>query len=81
MKKTLTRAEKKKIQKANAQWARETKMLAQMRAGSETVERVKEGKAMKGKGQKEKTTKEGKQRMMALREIQRYQRSTDLLIQ
>ena len=56
------------------------KKLAQKRAGDEKVEKVKEGQAVKGKGQIEKTTKAmGKKGMRALKEIWRYQRSTDLI--
>ena len=52
MKKTLTRVERTKIQKANAWWARETKELVKKGAGNEKVEKVKEGQAKKKRQQK-----------------------------
>ena len=57
------------------------KEMSEKGAGNEKAEKVKLGQVMKGKGQKEKMTKPvGKRGMMALREIQKYQKSTDLLI-
>ena len=50
-------------------------------AGKEKVEKVAKGKIEKGVGQEDKTAKiMGTRGMMALREIQKYQKSTDLLI-
>ena len=49
-----TRAEKRQIQMANAQWVREMRKLTQKRAGEEKVEWVKEGQAVKDESQKEK---------------------------
>ena len=65
----------------NAQWVRDSKKLVKKGAGNEKVEKAEEGQVVKGKGQKTKTTKMvGKRGMMGLREIQKYQKSTDLLI-
>ena len=76
MKRTLTRAERKRIQKANAKWVREMKELARKGVGNEKVVKVEEvakRKIMTDAGQIEKPAKTmARRRMMALREIRKY---------